>query len=191
MKRPSFSIFTLMFIVAIVATDFSLLRLMDMASADARFVAQAHAVGSVFIMVNILALGLLRLIAVRGKNRPFLIGFLMTGALAVLVHCGCYFWIPDQMHGMSIHYAAYCITWCPEWLLDFAFGPIFTERAVILRYTIIFILIPIFFAPSMLIQISVALTGGLLGRMACKTTRTVASNCEPLRSDHRGGDSNA
>ena len=191
MKRPSFSIFTLMLIVAMVAIDFSLLRLIDMASFDEGFLAQGQAVASVFIMVNILALGLLRFIAVRGKNRLFLVGFELAGSLAVLVNCGCYFWIPDQMQGMSNRYFAYCITWCPEWLLQFAFGPIFTEKSVVLRYTIIFILIPIFFAPFMLIQISVALAGGFLGRMVCKKTRTGASDHEPLRLDHCGGHSNA
>ena len=146
--------------------------------------------GSVFIMVNILALGLLRLIAVRGKNRIFLVGFVLAGSLAVLINCGCCFWIPDQMQGMSNRCAAYCLTWCPEWLLKFLFGRTFIERAVMVRYTILCVLIPLFFAPSMLIQISVALAGGLVGRMVRKTSGIVASDCEPLRSDHLGGNSN-
>ncbi len=170
MKRPSFSIFTLMFIVAMVAIDFSLLRLMDMASFNAQFVAQAQAVASVFVMVNILALGLLRFIAVRGKNRLFLVGFELAGFLAVLVNCGCYFWIPDRMQGMSNQYAAYCFKWGPEWLLEFVFGSIFAKRPVMVRFAGLCLLIPIFFAPFMLIQISVALAGGFLGRMVCKKT---------------------
>ena len=52
MKRPSFSIFTLMFIVAMVAIDFNLLRLIDTASVDPRFGEQAHAVASVFTMAS-------------------------------------------------------------------------------------------------------------------------------------------
>ena len=61
---------------------------MDMASADAQFVAQSQAVASVFLMVNILALGLLRVIAVRAKNHPFLVGFELAGSLSVLANCG-------------------------------------------------------------------------------------------------------
>ena len=178
MKRPSFSIFTLMFIVAMVAIDFGLLRLMDMASADAQFVVPSQAVGSVFLMVNILALGLLRVIAVRGKNRPFLVGFELAGSLAVLANSGCYFWIPDQMQGMLHKYFEYCVTWWPEWLLEFVFRPNIAERAVMVRYTIMLVLIPILFAPFMLIQISVALAGGFLGRMLYKKTRTIASDAD-------------
>jgi hypothetical protein len=188
MKRPSFSIFTLMFIVAMVAIDFGLLRLMDMGSVDEQFVAQSQAVASVFLMVNILALGLLRIIAARGKNRPFLVGFELAGSLAVIANCGCYFWIPDQMQGMLHQYFDYCITWWPKWLFEFVFRPSFIERAVMVRYTIMLVLIPILFAPFMLIQISVALAGGFLGRMLYKKTRTAASDCEPLSLDHCGGD---
>ncbi len=172
MTRPSFSIFTLMFIVAMVAIDFGLLRLMDMARVDEQFDVQSHAVASIFLMVNILALGLLRVIAARGKNHPFLVGFELAGSLAVVANCGCYFWIPERMQGMSIECADYCIAWWPEWLSKFVFEPKFLERAVMVRYTIMLVLIPILFAPFMLIQISVALAGGFLGRMVFKKTPT-------------------
>ncbi len=64
MKLRSFSIATLMFFVAVAALDASLFRQIDLGDGGPEILS----VAGIFVMVNILAFGLLRLVSLRGKK---------------------------------------------------------------------------------------------------------------------------
>ena len=92
MKLRSFSIGTLMFLVAIAAVDASLLRHIDVGQGNAEILSAA----GVFVMVNILAFALLRVVSVRGRDCAFLAGFVVAGTMAVLAYLAFFRWYPDH-----------------------------------------------------------------------------------------------
>jgi hypothetical protein len=81
MRNARFSISVLAALIALIAADCALLRLMFSGNAWALQSSRAA-----FFMVNVLALGGLVSWSTRGHRRPFLSGFLVTGLLVTVAY---------------------------------------------------------------------------------------------------------
>jgi uncharacterized membrane protein len=98
MRLPSFSIAALMGVVAIAAIDGYLLRQIDLGEDNAEILGAA----GIFVMVNMLATGFLRIISRRDRTGPFVVGFEIGVTLAILAYLGCFRWWPEQMEDVFV-----------------------------------------------------------------------------------------
>jgi hypothetical protein len=94
MRLPRFTISALVFAVALIAVDFTMVHYL--------FIHSRPAMVSVrygLLMVNVLAIGVYRLWAGRGTRRSFLIGLVAVGTVtALLCQACCWVFTPDTMY---------------------------------------------------------------------------------------------
>ena len=89
MKGTRISIAALCVATALIAVDLTVLRW--------SIIEREYAVScrGVLFMINVLGFGLYQLVKVRGKGRPFLTGFVVSGSLVTLVYfdyCQVFYW---------------------------------------------------------------------------------------------------
>jgi hypothetical protein len=171
MRLPSFSIATLMLFVAMAALDASLLRQIGVWESNEK-VASAC---SIFVMVNILAVGFLRIMSLRGRNCRFLIGFEFAGSMAVLGYWGCFRWLPDQTYELysqvQMPVYRFCEIFLPSWVSNSMWAEYLDQHVFYVKYALILAVLPIFTAPFVLSQVAFALIGGFLFRgVVCTKT---------------------
>jgi hypothetical protein len=169
MKLPSFSIATLMFLVAIAGVDGYLLHQIDEGEDNPEIFAAA----SIFVMVNILALGFLRILSRRGKNCPFVLGFVVAGFMAILACLGGFRCRPDQMEDLVYRVVepieALCVVHAPQWIANSFYQDYLDQHEMYLKIPMILAVVPIATAPFVLSQLSIALIGGLAARVIAGT----------------------
>ena len=164
MKLRSFSIATLMFFVAVAALDARLLRQIDLGNSNPEILSAA----GIFVMVNILAFGVLRLVFLRGKNCAFLIGFEIAGILAALTYLAFFRLWPDyavELWLKSRHpIELACKPYAPQWFMACFYQNLWDQYPWYLKYPMDLVVLPVQTLPSLSAQLSVAVIGGALAK---------------------------
>ena len=164
MKLRSFSIATLMFFVAVAALDARLLRQIDLGNSNPEILSAA----GIFVMVNILAFGVLRLVFLRGKNCAFLIGFEIAGILAALTYLAFFRLWPDyavELWLKSRHpIELACKPYAPQWFMACFYQNLWDQYPWYLKYPMDLVVLPVQTLPSVSAQLSVAVIGGALAK---------------------------
>jgi hypothetical protein len=129
----------------------------------------------IFVMVNILAIGLHRIISRRERTGPFLVGFEIGGALAILAYLGCFRWWPGYMEGVFVTVRepieAFCGAHAPGWVLDCFYQESWDEYPAYLKFPILFAVLPFMTVALLSAQLLVALAGGWAARVLSRRTR--------------------
>jgi hypothetical protein len=176
MKVRSFSIATLMFFVAVAALDASLLRQIDLGEENPVILSAA----GIFVMVNILAFGLLRLVSLRGKNCAFLTGFEIAGTVAVLAYLACFRWWPDYAVELWVEarnpIESVCRPYAPEWFMACFYQQWWDQYPWYLKYPMDLVVLPVQTLPFLSAQLFVAVIGGALAKVLSKKTKGRAAN---------------
>lgn len=184
MKLPSFSIAALMCCVAIAAVDGNLLRQMDLGDDNEEILGAA----GIFVMVNVLGVGLLRIMARRGRPGPFLVGFEIAGILAILAYLGCFRRWPDRMEDLFLTVRSpiegLCEAYAPPWACGCFYQESWDEYPFYLKFPMLFAVLPVMTLPILLAQLSIALVGG---RIAQVLSRKKSGSAERAASSSKAG----
>jgi hypothetical protein len=176
MKLRSFSIATLMFFVAVAALDARLLRQIDLGDGDPEILGAA----GIFVMVNILAFGLLRLVFLRGKNCAFLTGFEIAGIVAVLTYLAFFRLWPDYAVELWVKarhpIESACKPYAPEWFMACFYQNLWDQYPWYLKYPMDLVVLPVQTLPFLSAQLFVAVIGGALAKALSKKTTVRAVN---------------
>ncbi len=168
MKLHSFSIATLMFFVAVAALDARLLRQIDLGDGDPEILSAA----GIFVMVNILAFGLLRLVFLRGKHCAFLTGFEIAGIVAVLTYLAFFRFWPDDAVELWVKarhpIESVCEPYAPEWFMACFYQHLWDQYPWYLKYPMDLVVLPVQTLPFLSAQLFVAVIGGALAKVLSK-----------------------
>jgi hypothetical protein len=171
MKLRSFSIATLMFFVAVAALDARLFRQIDLGDGDPEILSAA----GIFVMVNILALGLLRFVFLRGNNCAFLTGFEIAGILAVLTYLAFFRLWPDYAVELWVKarhpIESVCEPYAPEWFMACFYQHLWDQYPWYLKYPMDLVVLPVQTLPFLSAQLSVAVIGGGLTKVLSEKRR--------------------
>ena len=176
MKLRLFSIATLMVFVAVAALDARLLRQIDLGDGDPEILSAA----GIFVMVNILAFGLLRLVFLRGKNCAFLTGFEIAGIVAVLTYLAFFRLWPEYAVELWVKarhpIESACKPYAPEWFMACFYQNLWDRYPWYLKYPMDLIVLPVQTLPFLSAQLFVAVIGGALAKALSKKTTVRAVN---------------
>lgn len=165
MRLPSFSIAALMCVVAIAAVDAYLIRQMDLGEENAEILGAA----GIFVMVQVLGEGLLRIISSREKPSPFLLGFEVGGTLAILAYLGCFRLWTQQMEDLFVTarwpIEVFCDAYAPGWVSDCFYQNSWDAYPDYLKYPMLFAVLPFMTVFLLLGQLLIALAGGWTARV--------------------------
>jgi hypothetical protein len=167
MSLPRFSIRAMIFAVFLVAADLAALGLIGPYALDGlRF-----GLLSILPMSNILAVASYRASTRRTPGRAFLIGFVLAGALAVLIWFHL-FLMADERRLVAM------LNWYAETLVDNVRYYITTNKIFYVIVCLIISLI-LFVSLSVLPQMVVALSGGWIARRYAARSRSSVASLPP------------